>query len=390
MDNFTFYAPTYFAFGKESEKQIGSLIRRFGGSKVLMVYGGGSIKRNGVYDAVTAAMNEENIPFVELGGIQPNPRSGPVYQGIEICRKEKIDFVLAVGGGSSIDTAKAIAAGAVYDGDFWDYYSKDMTIDRALPVGTVLTIAAAGSEGSPDSVITLEDGMVKRGATGEALRPRFSILNPEFTTTLPAYQTACGITDIMIHVCERYFTNTEDVEITDRLCEGILKSMIEEAPKVIADPADYQARANIMWGGMVAHNNICGVGREQDWASHDIEHELSALYDCAHGAGLAVIAPNWMTYVTEHNVSRMAQFAVRVWGCDMDFAHPERTAQEGIARFRAFLTSIGMPATIRELGGKEEDIPTLVKMLGVADGRQVGGYIKITPEAAEAIYRMAM
>ena len=178
MDNFTFYAPTYFAFGKESEKQIGSLIRRFGGSKVLMVYGGGSIKRNGVYDAVTAAMNEENIPFVELSGIQPNPRSGPVYQGIEICRKEKIDFVLAVGGGSSIDTAKAIAAGAVYDGDFWDYYSKDMTIDRALPVGTVLTIAAAGSEGSPDSVITLEDGMVKRGATGEALRPRFSILNP--------------------------------------------------------------------------------------------------------------------------------------------------------------------------------------------------------------------
>ncbi|MDO5547823.1 MAG: iron-containing alcohol dehydrogenase [Eubacteriales bacterium] len=390
MENFTFYAPTYFAFGKGSEKQLGTLIRRFGGSKVLMVYGGGSIKRNGVYDAVTDAMNENQIPFVELGGVQPNPRSGPVYQGIARCKQENIDFILAVGGGSAIDTAKAIAAGCLYDGDFWDYYSKDMRIDQALPVGTVLTIAAAGSEGSPDSVITLEDGMQKRGASGEAIRPRFSILNPEFTTTLSAYQTACGITDIMIHVCERYFTNTTEVEITDRLCEGVLQSMIAEAPKVMANRTDYQARANIMWGGMVAHNDICGVGREQDWASHNIEHELSALYDCAHGAGLAVIAPNWMKYVLHHNVSRMAQFAVRVWGCDMDFAHPERTALEGIERFRAFLTSIGMPATIAELGGKEEDIPTLVRMLGVADGRQVGSYIDITPEAAEAIYRMAM
>lgn len=390
MNNFTFYAPTYFAFGRESEKQIGSLIRRFGGSKVLMVYGGGSIKRNGVYDAVTDAMDRETIPFVELSGVQPNPRSGLVYQGIALCEKESIDFILAVGGGSSIDTAKAIAAGAVYDGDFWDYYSQDKSIDKALPIGTVLTIAAAGSEGSPDSVITLEEGMQKRGATGEAIRPRFSILNPEFTTTLSAYQTACGITDIMIHVCERYFTNTTDVEITDRLCEGILRSMIVEAPKVMADLTNYSARANIMWGGMVAHNDICGVGREQDWASHDIEHELSALYDCAHGAGLAVIAPNWMKYVVKHNVNRMAQFAVRVWGCDMDFVNPERTALEGIARFRAFLTSIGMPETIAELGGKEEDIPTLVSMLGVADGRQVGAYIDITPEAAEAIYRMAM
>lgn len=390
MDQFTFYAPTYFAFGKESEKRLGTLIRRFEGSKVLMVYGGGSIKRNGVYDAVTDAMNKENIPFVELSGVQPNPRSGLVYQGIDLCKQRGLDFILAVGGGSSIDTAKAIAAGAVYDGDFWDYYSKDMEVNQALPVGTVLTIAAAGSEGSPDSVITLEDGMQKRAATGEALRPRFSVLNPEFTATLSAYQTACGITDIMVHVCERYFTNTTDVEITDRLCEGILKAMIAEAPKVMADLTDYQARANIMWGGMVAHNNICGVGREQDWASHNIEHELSALYDCAHGAGLAVITPNWMKYVLKHNVSRMAQFAVRVWDCDMDFADPERTALEGIARFRAFLTSIGMPATVTELGGREEDIPTLVKMLGVADGRPVGAYIDITPEAAEAIYRMAL
>ena len=390
MDNFTFYAPTYFAFGKGSEAQIGTLIRRFGGSKVLMVYGGGSIKRNGVYAAVTEAMQQADIPFVELSGILPNPRSGPVYQGIDLCRSEGIDFILAVGGGSTIDTAKAIAAGAVYDGDFWDYYATGKPIDQALPVGTVLTIAAAGSEGSPDSVITLEDGMQKRGASGEALRPRFSVLNPEFTCTLPAYQTACGITDIMIHVCERYFTNTEDVGMTDRLCEGILRGMIQEAPVVMKDLSNYAARANIMWGGMVAHNNICGVGREQDWASHNIEHELSALYDCAHGAGLAVIAPNWMKYVLKHDVNRMAQFAVRVWGCDMDFTHPERTALEGIERFRTFLTSIGMPSTIRELGGKEEDIPTLVQMLGVADGRDVGGYIKITAEDAEAIYRMAL
>jgi alcohol dehydrogenase YqhD (iron-dependent ADH family) len=390
MDNFRFYAPTYFCFGKDSESNIGELVKRFGGTKVLIHYGGGSIKRNGVFDKVVASLKEAAIPYVEQGGVMPNPRSGLVYEGIELCRKEKVDFVLAVGGGSSIDSAKAIAAGAVYDGDFWDYYGTGKTVDKALMLGTVLTIAAAGSEGSADSVITHENGMLKRATTGEALRPKFSILNPESTCTLSAYQTACGITDIMAHVCERYFTNTKDVEVTDRICEGILKTMIEEAPKVMKNLQDYQARANIMWAGMVAHNNLCGVGREQDWSSHDIEHELSSLYDVAHGAGLAVIMPAWMTYVMKHDINRSAQFAVRVWGCDMNFAHPEITAMEGIERFRSFLASIGMPANFKELGAKEEDIPALVKHLGVTEHNKIGGFMPLGPKDVEAIYRLAI
>lgn len=223
MDNFNFYSPTYFAFGKGKEAKVGALVKRFGGSKVLLHYGGGSVKTNGVFDSVTKSLEEAGIPYVELGGVKPNPRSGLVYEGIELCRKEGVDFVLAVGGGSTIDSAKAIAAGVVYEGDFWDYYRTNMAVNRALPIGTVLTIAAAGSEGSGDSVITNEENMLKWAASGDALRPKFSVLNPAFTCTLPAYQTACGITDIMVHVCERYFTNTKNVETTDRLCEAVLK-----------------------------------------------------------------------------------------------------------------------------------------------------------------------
>jgi len=390
MENFTFYAPTYFAFGKDSEQNIGELVKRFGGTKVLIHYGGGSIKKNGVYDKVTASLNDAGIPYVELGGASPNPRSGLVYKGIEVCRQEGVDFVLAVGGGSAIDSSKAIAAGAVYDGDFWDYYGTGKKIEKALKIGTVLTIAAAGSEGSPDSVITQENGMYKKGASGEALRPMFSILNPEFTCTLPAYQTACGITDIIAHVCERYFTNTKNVEITDRLCEGILKSVIEEAPKVMNNLTDYQSRANIMWSGMVAHNNICGVGRGQDWSSHDLEHELSSLYDVTHGAGLAVIMPAWMKYVMHHDVNRFAQFAVRVWDCDMNFADPEITALEGIRCFQAFLTSIGMPKNFAEIKADEKDIPRIVEHLGVTEEKKMGGFMRLGAKDVTSIYRLAL
>lgn len=390
MQDFRFYSPTYFSFGKGGEKDTGELVKRFGGTKVLIHYGGGSVKKNGLFDKVTASLEESGIAYVELGGVKPNPRSGLVYEGIELCRKESVDFVLAVGGGSTIDSAKAIAAGVVYDGDFWDYYATDKVIDKALPMGTVLTIAAAGSEGSGDSVITHEDGMLKWGATGEGIRPKFSILNPENTCTLSAYQTACGITDIMAHVCERYFTNTTDVEITDRLCEGILKTMIEEAPKVMDCLTDYEARANIMWAGMVAHNNVCGVGRDQDWSSHTLEHELSALYDVAHGAGLAVVMPAWMEYVTEqYDINRTVQFAVRVWGCDMNFANPKATALEGIARFRAFLSSIGMPSNFEELGAKEEDIPKLAEHLGLGAEGKIGGFMKLGTKDAEAIFKLA-
>lgn len=390
MDNFTFYAPTYFDFGKDSETHCGKLVKRFGGSKVLVHFGGGSAKRSGLLDKVEKALKDEGISFVELGGVMPNPRSGLVYQGIDLCKKEGVDFILAVGGGSVIDSAKAIAAGSLYEGDFWDFYSKGIPVTKALPVGTVLTIAAAGSEGSPDSVITHEDGMYKRGASGEAYRPKFSVLNPGLTCTLGAYQTACGVTDIMAHICERYFTNSKDVEVTDRLCEGLLKTMIHEAPKVIADLGNYEARANIMWAGMVAHNNICGVGRGQDWASHGIEHELSALYDCAHGAGLAVVMPHWMEYVVDHDVNRFCQFATRVWGVDMDFENPKATAMEGIRRFRNFLSSIGMPVTFAELGAKEEDIPTLVKQSQVTDENKMGGFVRLGPADITNIYKLCL
>lgn len=388
MNNFDFYSPTYFAFGKGKETEVGTLVKRFGGSKVLLHYGGGSVKQNGVFDSVVKSLKEAQIPYVELGGVKPNPRSGLVYEGIELCRKEKIDFILAIGGGSTIDSAKAIALGVPYEGDFWDFYSTGKAVETAIPIGTVLTIAAAGSEGSDASVITNEENMLKWAAGGDALRPKFSVLNPEFTCTLPAYQTACGITDIMIHVCERYFTNTKDVEITDRLCEAVLKAMIEEAPKVMKDLKNYEARANIMWAGMVAHNDIVGVGREQDWATHDLEHELSSWYDCAHGAGLAVMAPAWMKFVYKHDINRFAQFAVRVWGCDMNFANPETTALEGIHRFEIFLKSIGMPINFAELGAKEEDIPAMVEHL--CKRESVGGFVKIGAKEAEAIYRLAL
>ena len=389
MQNFTFYSPTYFVFGKDTENEAGALVKRFGGTRVLIHYGGGSAVRSGLIDRVEASLKAAGIPSFRLGGVRPNPRSGLVYEGIELCRKEKIDFILAVGGGSSIDSSKAIAAGTIYDGDFWDFYM-GKSIEEALPIGTVLTISAAGSEGSQDSVITKEDGMFKRGASGPALRPKFSILNPALTQTLPPYQTAAGVTDIIAHLYERYLTNTPEVEVTDRMIEALLLTMIHEGPRVIADPDNYEARANIMWAGMMAHNNSCGVGRTQDWNSHNIEHELSALYDCAHGAGLAVTMPAVFTYVMNHDVMRFAQVAVRVWGCEMDFAHPEVTAKEGIERLRQFLISIGMPRNFAELGAKEEDIPALVEALCRGDGRpgSISGFVELNEEDCTKIYQM--
>ena len=367
MENFNFYSPTEFVFGRDRENECGAYVKKYGGKKVLIHYGGGSAVKSGLIDRVKKSLNDAGVPFVELGGVHPNPIDTKVYEGIELCRKENVDFIVAVGGGSSIDSAKAIAMGVPYEGDFWDFYSGKAPA-AALPVATVLTIAAAGSEGSGDSVITKVDGMLKRGAGSDLIRPRFSILNPALTCTLPAYQTACGVTDIMAHVFERYFTNTTEVEITDRLCEAVLCTMVKEAPRVIADPNNYEARANIMWAGMVAHNNVCGVGRGQDWNSHAIEHELSAMYDCAHGAGLAVIMPSWMEYVMNHNVMRFAQMATRVFGCAMNFENPSETAKAGIKAFRAFLKSIGMPINFAELGAKVEDIPEMVRKLNPGNG----------------------
>ena len=388
MNNFNFYSPTYFVFGKERENEAGKYVKRFGGTKVLIHYGSGSVLKSGLLDRVKKSLSAYDVQFVELGGVVPNPRSGLVYEGIDICKKEHVDFILAVGGGSVIDSAKAIALGAVYDGDFWDFYN-GKRIEKALPVATILTLTAAGSEGSTGSVITHENGMLKRAANGDLLRPVFSILNPELTCSLPAYQTACGAADMMAHVMERYFTNTRDVEITDRLCEGILLTIINETPKALTNPNDYEARANLMWAGMVAHNDICGVGREQDWSSHNLEHELSGLYDVAHGAGLAVMFPAWMKYVMHNDINRFAQFAVRVWGCEMDFQHPENTALKGIERYEQFMISIGMPVRFAQLGAKAEDIPLLVKTAGLGEST-MGSFVKLSESDIQKIYELAV
>lgn len=388
MNNFNFYSPTYFVFGKGREHESGKLVKQFKGSKVLIHYGSGSVVKSGLLDRVKTSLKDAGVYFIELGGVVPNPRSGLVYQGIEVCKKEHIDFILAVGGGSAIDSAKAIAVGVLYDGDFWDFYT-GKSIERALPVATILTLTAAGSEGSTGSVITHEKGMLKRSTNSDLIRPVFSILNPELTCTLPAYQTAAGAADMIAHVMERYFTNTKEVEITDRVGEAVIKTIIKETPKALKNPNDYEARANLMWAGMLAHNDICGVGREQDWATHMMEHELSGLYDVTHGAGLAVMFPAWMKYVMHHDLARFAQFAVRVWDCEMDFQHPENTALQGIERYEQFMRSIGMPVRFAELGAKAEDIPVLVRTLGLGK-RTLGSFVKLTEEDVRKIYKLAV
>ena len=384
-----FYSPTEFVFGKETELQTGALVKKFHGMKALIVFGGGSILRSGLLERVKESLDKEGIAHVEMGGVQPNPTDPKVYEGIRLGRREKVDFLLPVGGGSVIDTAKSIAAGIPYDGDFWDFFTGKAVPEKALRIGVVLTIPAAGSEGSGNSVITKTDGLKKLSLrTPEVLRPAFAVMNPELTYTLPAWQTASGITDMMAHIMERYFTNTADTEVTDRLCEGTLKAIIKEALTVIKEPENYGARANIMWAGTIAHNGICGVGCEEDWASHFMEHEVSALYDVTHGAGLAVIFPAWLTYMADHNVRKVAQFANRVW--DVPASEDKKAmALEGVARMKAFLHEIGMPTTFRELGIENPDISALVCRLHENKGEFVGNYVKLDRQATRQIYETA-
>jgi alcohol dehydrogenase YqhD (iron-dependent ADH family) len=382
MEKFEFCTPTNYVFGRGVESRVGELTAAMGSRKVLIVYGGGSVVRSGLLSRVEQSLTNAGVEYMKLGGIRPNPTDDRVYEGIDICRANGIGALLAVGGGSVIDTAKAIAAGVVYNGDFWDFWAGKAVMTKALPIGVVLTIAAAGSEGSGNSVITKLDGMHKISLRTNVLRPRFSILNPELTTTLAPYQTACGITDMMAHIMERYFTNTTNCEITDRLCEGALLAIINEAPKVMANPADYDARANIMWSGTIAHNGICGTGRVEDWTSHAMEHEISALYDVAHGAGLAVVFPAWLTFMAKHNPAKVEQYAQRVWG--------EKTALDGIAAHRRFLRSIGMPTTMTELGIANPDIPTLVRKLHENKGEVIGAYYRLNASDSEEIYRLML
>ena len=387
MDNFTYWAPTKYVFGRDAENRVGQLACEFGGKKVLLVYGGGSVVRSGLLERVKSALDLSGIEYMEMGGIRPNPTDDRVYEGIDIVRSNGIDMLIAVGGGSVIDTAKGIACGAPYEGDFWDFYCGKKIVDKALPVGVVLTIPAAGSEGSGNSVITKLDGLIMLSLRTEHwLRPRFSVMNPELTFTLPPYQTACGIVDMMAHIFERYFTNTPDCEVTDRVAEGVLKSIIVEGRKVIDNPVDYQARANVMWAATLAHNGVCGTGRVEDWSSHFIEHELSAVYDVAHGAGLAVVVPAWMRYVAERNVGKVAQFARRVM--DVTAADDHTAALEGIERLRRFYHSIGMPLSFTELGIEQPDIPRLVEKLHEHKGNPIGNYVKLGPDDTDAIYRL--
>ncbi|MDD3842399.1 MAG: iron-containing alcohol dehydrogenase [Candidatus Izemoplasmatales bacterium] len=389
MRNFTFYSPTEFVFGSKTEEQVGKLLKKYGASNVMIHFGGGSIIKSGLLAKVEMSLQAEKIRYILFGGAQPNPRSGLVYQGIEICKNEKIDFILAIGGGSAIDSAKAIACGAKYDGDFWDFFDGSANIIAAIKIGVILTLPASGSEGSHRTVITKEDGMLKRGAGNEFIRPVFSIINPELTFTLPTYQTAAGIVDMMSHILERYLTRTLNVELTDRLCEATLISIIEAGKKVIKDPFDYEARATICWSGTIAHNGILGVGRTEDWATHQLEHELSARYDVTHGAGLAVMFPAYMQYALDVDINRFKRLAITVWGIEDNPKAPKTVALEGIKAMKGFFREIGMPTTFLEIGAQERDIDFLVDKLFQGKDDSFGAFKTLNREDAKAVYRLA-
>ncbi len=376
MENFTFQNPTRIIFGKDAETQVGQEAARYG-TKVLLHYGGGSIKKSGLYQRVVASLNEAGVQFIELSGVKPNPRLSLVHEGIKLCREQGIQLILAVGGGSVIDSAKAIAMGVPYNGDVWDFFTGKATSKEALPVGTILTIPAAGSEASTASVITNEDGWYKRGFNSEIIYPKFSILNPELAFTLSKYQIACGVSDIMAHVMERYFTNSPNVDLTDRLCEATLKTVINSAPVIMKHSANYDAWAEVMWAGTVAHNNLLNTGRIGDWGSHDIEHELSGIYDVAHGAGLAVIFPAWMKYVYRHDLNRFVQYAVRVWNVEYSFWSPERTALKGIQKLENFYHSIGLETTLKGIGIDGDRLEEMADKCTNSGRSTVGNFVKL-------------
>jgi hypothetical protein len=388
MENFEFRNPTKIVFGRGAEDKVGAEAAAYA-KKILLHYGSGSIKETGLFDRVTTSLRRAGVDWVELGGVKPNPRLSLVYEGIRLCKAHGLGLILAVGGGSAIDSAKAIAMGAVTDSDVWDFYLGKGAPTAALPVGTVLTIPAAGSEASTGTVITKEEGWLKRAVNSELIYPRFSILNPELAFTLPAFQVACGAADIMAHLMERYFTNVEHVAFTDRLLEATMKTIIANAPLVLENRRNYDAWAEVMWAGTIAHNNLLNTGRVGDWGSHDIEHEISGIYDVAHGAGLAVVFPAWMKFVLHHDLRRFVQWTVRVWNVDLNVFDPEAVAREGVARLEAFFRSFGIGTTLGELGVGDDRIDEMADKCTDGDTRTVGNFVKLDRAAVAKILRLA-
>ncbi len=391
MLNFEFYSPTKIIFGKDAEHKTAEQIKEYKGSRVLVHFGGESAKKSGLLDRLLQNLEDAGISYVQLGGVAPNPRLGLVRQGIELCKQENVDFILAVGGGSVIDSAKAIGIGVAGQCDVWDYYEGKSVPSACLPVGVVLTIAAAGSESSDGSVLTKEEGLLKRDCGANCMRPKFAVMNPELTYTLPAYQTACGVTDILMHTMERYFTTVPAVELGDALCEALMRVVLRNGKVVMEQPGSYDARAEIMWAGNICHNGLLSSGRRGDWASHQLEVELSGMFDVAHGAGLAAIWGSWARYVYKTNVARFAQFAVNVMGCQMDYHDPARTALEGIVALEAYFKAIGMPTSISGLGVQlsEAQIKELAHKCSNFGAWTIGGFQELNEEDMAAIYRMA-
>ena len=392
MYNFNYFAPTKVVFGKETQKQVGQLVKEQNCKKVLIHYGMGSVVKSGLLDEVKEALNQENIAWVELGGAVPNPRLSLVYEGIELAKKEGVDFILAVGGGSAIDSAKAIGYGTYDEGDVWDLYTKKAKPKGSVPIGVVLTIAATGSEMSGSSVITKEEGWLKRSCNSSYVRPVFAIMNPELTMTLPQYQTSCGCTDILMHTMERYFTAGAHMELTDTIAEALMRTVIKYAKVLMEDPYDYKARAEVMWAGSLSHNDLTGCGiTAGDFSCHGLEHEMGGMYDVAHGAGLAAVWGSWARYVYKDCLGRFYRFAVEVMKVEEE-ATEEATALKGIEALEDFFREIKMPVSIKEMGIEptEEELQLMAHKCSDAYGGKKGSAKVLLEADMLAIYRMAV
>lgn len=386
MENFIFQNNNKIIFGKGTENNVGDEIKNYS-QKILLTYGGGSIKKTGLHKIIVDSLKKNGIDFLELGGVKPNPNVNLVREGIKICRENNIDFILAVGGGSVIDSAKAISIGVNYDGDVWDFFEGKAKLGKVLPIGVVLTIPGAGSESSDVSVITNEEKKLKNGFHHHSIVPKFAILNPEIALTLPVYLISCGAADIFSHAFERYFTPTTNVDLTDRLCEGLMKSVIVNSKIALNNPKNYDAMAELMWASTIAHNGILGTGRKEDWASHKLGHQLSALYGITHGASLSIIMPAWMKYVYKSNIDRFAQFAVRVFNIDADFENKELTALRGIAELEKYFKELGLPNSLAEENIPSDAFEEMAKK--VTFKGPIGNITKISKEEVVKIYELA-